>query len=327
MTGQEGDKVGTVHPPEHNKSPLAKPTPWGRFLNWLRRTDEMFVLLKGLSVLGIIGAAVATLIGSYFEYKSAQHEKSLTQYKEDFEAATKTFAEVASALQSPMKLQHALFITFSEAVRDGVYTDPAAFLTKSSRKLYVTYNDERLALRKDIDVLARKVEIYIDWASDLNRDPAAAARSSDPLGSSFVLGAYDFDCDKHRPEPDKDFEIANKDKNRPPLKVDWKSAKHHVYSFFYCFEITHSQMRAARQWASESPIEESDRKKFIPVSNDKTKWRDEVEKLHRPVRSSLDTAVQRLSAFNSLAMRRIEQIRLKHQTKGYFCHVIGIWCG
>ena len=138
-----------------------------------------------------------------------------------------------------MRLQHALFIAFSSAVRENVYADENGFLTKSGRDLYKGYVDERLTLRKNIDVLARRVEIYIDWASDLRRDPSTVTPGLDPLSSSSILGAYDFDCDKHMPRQNVS-EIPFKDHpERPALHVDWNSAKHHVFSFFYCFERTH----------------------------------------------------------------------------------------
>ena len=143
-----------------------------------------------------------------------------------------------------------------------------------------------------------------------------------------LLGAYDFDCDKHMPRQNVS-EIPLKDHpERPALRVDWNSAKHHVFSFFYCFERTHESIRAARQWASASEIDPQERAKLIPSpTDDVKKWQDDVDRLHGHIRHSLDNAVERQSAFNTLAMRRIEQIRLKYQNKGYLCHVTGFWCG
>ncbi len=48
---------------------------------------------------------------------------------------------------------------------------------------------------------------------------------------------------------------------------------------------------------------------------------DETEEL-------LDFQVMRLHAFMVLTMRRIEDIRLRYQTKNYFCHVFNVrrWC-
>ena len=47
------------------------------------------------------------------------------------------------------------------------------------------------------------------------------------------------------------------------------------------------------------------------------KWQEDVDRLHVHIRHSLDNAVERQTAFNTLAMRRIEQIRLKYQNKGW----------
>lgn len=309
------------------ESPKLEPQKSG-LLGWLRQTDEKFLLLKSLSILGVVGTVIGAGIGSYFQYKTAQQEQNLAHYKEDFAAATSAFTDVATALQSAMRLQHALFIAFSAAVTENVYADENAFLTKSGRDLYKRYVDERLTLRKNIDVLARRVEIYIDWASDLRRDPSTATAGLDPLSSSSVLGAYDFDCDKHMPRQ-KVSELPLKDHpERPALRVDWNSAKHHVFSFFYCFERTHESIRAARQWASASEIDPQERAKLIPSpTDDVKKWQDDVDRLHGHIRNSLDNSVERQTAFNTLAMRRIEQIRLKYQNKGYLCHVTGFWCG
>ena len=81
-----------------------------------------------------------------------------------------------------MRLQHALFIAFSAAVTENVYADENAFLTKSGRDLYKRYVDERLTLRKNIDVLARRVK-YIStgqatFAAILRQRPPVSIRSA-----------------------------------------------------------------------------------------------------------------------------------------------------
>lgn len=296
------------------------------FFAWLKQADDRVAFLKGLSVV----AAIGTLVGSYFQYKSAQHEKALTQYKEDFHAATQTFVEAAVPIQSAMRLQHALFITFSEAVRTKVYTDEKAFLTKSARDLYPQYVSERLSLRKSIDVLAHKVEIYIDWASDLDRGTTApGTRPPDPLNNQSILGTYDFDCDQHLLQQGS-LDLASKE-NESALHLDWNRAKHQIYTFYYCFERTHDEIRAARQWASGSLVDPLQARKLIPVNEEPGVWQNKVEKMHGHVRESLNKAVVRLANFNGLVIARIEQIRFKHETRGYetrgyLCHATGLWC-
>jgi len=111
-------------------------------------------------------------------------------------------------------------------------------------------------LRERIDALARKMEIYVDWPSDRNRDPTVQ-RSADPL-NSHSLGEYDFDCAKYLPnstsiETLKVDPIPKPDKT-VSLQVDWRSTKHHIVALQYCFETVHRLILAARQWAAKSPV-------------------------------------------------------------------------
>ena len=62
------------------KSPKLEPQK-SRLLGWLRQTDEKFLLLKSLSILGVVGTVIGAEIGSYFQYKTAQQEQNLALTK------------------------------------------------------------------------------------------------------------------------------------------------------------------------------------------------------------------------------------------------------
>jgi hypothetical protein len=71
---------------------------------------------------------------------------------------------------------------------------------------------------------------------------------------------------------------------------------------------------AAREWASKTAVDSASRAKLL---------RNEDQ-----IQASLNGLVGRLNAFMMLAMWHIEDIRLRYQTKGYFCHLAPIakWC-
>src|SRR5215813_5283646 len=170
---------------------------FGRFKKKLLFAEETVVFFKHLSILGLVGGVIGTAVGSYFQYVSWREEQNIARYKEDFAAATAVFSDVASTLSTAVNLQQILYFTFRDAVDAGVDKNDDAFQTKTARDTYKSYVDARNALRERIDALARKMEIYIHWPSDRNRDPTVQ-RSADPL-NSHSLGEYDFDCAKYLP--------------------------------------------------------------------------------------------------------------------------------
>jgi hypothetical protein len=241
-----------------------------------------------------------------------------TQAKDDLTAATLAFTEASNTFSTAMTLQQILFYDYRYTISKGLDSDDKVLETKNARDLYGSYDSARTALRQNIDVLARKMEIYIDWPSDLNRDPAQQNMlGADPM-SRPKLGAYNFDCDKFMP----DFSAGNSSADLPvpakalkensklqPLHVDWYSAKHHVLTLQYCFETAHAALEIARAWASNSSIDTSTKARFIENDNLKT------------VQNDHDQQVLRLNAFMTLTMQRLEDIRVKYRATGFFCHV------
>ena len=261
-----------------------------------------------VSVLGVLG----TLIIAYFQNMSAYQDKVATQAKDEMAAATQVFAEASTALSSALSLQQRLIDNFYDAVPKDAYKDDNAYPTKSARALYKDYLDAYTSLHQNYDLLARKAEIYLDWPSDLTHDAAKnTSPTMDPINMS-TLGEFDFDCEKYMPDfANGNSTIPLTDKhNGNQVTIDWNSAKHHVLTTQYCFEITHQHLNAALQWASQSGI---DPVQWAYLTN------DDRRDLFRVKRAT--NQVLRLNAFISLAMSEIEQIRVEYRPNGYWCSV------
>lgn len=269
---------------------------------------------KGVTFIGLFSASVGvfgTLITAYFQNLSAYEDKVTVLAKDDMAAATQEFKDAATALSAPLSLQERLVFGYAAATEGTVDSDDTAYVTKSVRTINKNYEDAYTALRENINLIAGKMEIYLDWPSDIQRDPAKpGAPTADPINLS-VLGAYNFDCDK-----DEDMPFA-KDKTTLSLKdpkgksrdltIDWNSAKHHVFTIAYCFEFTHKQMETVRQWASNSPVDRTAREQFVKQIPTLTK--------------RLDNQVVRLNIFMSVAMNEMDRIRVKYRPSGYWCSV------
>ncbi len=255
---------------------------------------------------------LATCIVGYFQNLSAYQDKVATLAKDDMAAATDTFKEVSSKLSAAISLQQGLIFAFYGAVQEGSYRSDDAYLTKSARANYKAYIGAYSALRQDYNLLARKAEIYLDWASDNRRDPAAnTSPTTDPLNMS-MLGAYDFDCEKSMPNfaPNNSTISLKNSRTGTTVSIDWNSAKHNVLTTQYCFDVTHRGMTAALQWASQSPIVQA---QMDYMTNRKDMFTD------RPSSQTL-----RLNAFMSLAMSEIEGIRYKYRPGGFYCNLPGL---
>jgi hypothetical protein len=313
-----------------------KPSRWSRLKGALVRTEKEFAFLKGLTVVSVLG----TMLVGYFQYLSAYEDKVTTQYKEDFTGAAAAFTEISNAFATAQTLQHSLYFNYKEVAGTDLEKNAQSLQAKTAHDIYMDYSAAYISLRQNIDLLARKVEMQIDWASDRTRDPGAPRDINvDPL-TRTKLGEYNFDCDKdenmphfkssesaepvlpkicdaaslEKPSPITthvdicavEIEKHTVDSSRPPIRIDWYSAKHHVWTMYYCFYGNHSAIEAARQWASKSRI------------SSKAK-----EKLDDPdaIENRLDLQVLRLQAFMSLAMLRLDNIRVKYRPNGFLCHV------
>jgi len=167
-------------------------------------------------------------------------------------------------------------------------------------------------LSQDYNLLARKAELYIDWASDLNRIPTANGKPTSDNIDMSLLNAYGFDCENNMPSfQNSDVTLTNPKNNPATLTVDWYSAKHNVLAIETCFEITHEAMTPVLQWASGSTVDPAKRTTFLTTNFDVFSLR-------------ASNQVLRLNALMSLVMFDIDKIRIKYRPNGFICSLPGV---
>jgi len=210
---------------------------WQWITDAIIRTDKELTFAKGLLSVSLFG----TLIGAYVQNLSAYENKVAAQAQTDMTAATQAFADASNALSTPLSLQRRLIFSYHDAITTNTDSDATAYDTANARAIYKAYTDAYGSLSQNYNLLARKLELYIDWASNLNRDPTPdGAPTSDNIDMS-LLNAYDFDCENNMPsfekhkkdkdgkeEDDSTVTLTNQKNNPPKLTIDWYSAKHNV---------------------------------------------------------------------------------------------------
>jgi hypothetical protein len=277
---------------------------WQKVRDIIIRTDAELSFLKGLGIVSVLG----TLLAGYFQYLSTYHDKVAEVAKDDMAKATAAFTEASNTLAAAITLQDQLFYDFSRAIKLNADGDSNALMSKNAHDLYKPYEDAADALRVNINLMARKMEIYLDWPSDPKHDPADNSMLGvDPISTS-LLGAVDFDCDTDMPKFDEHDHQIVKTKKERKLAVDWYSAKHHVLTIAYCFQVTQTWMETVRQWASQSSL---DRTQIVNFTKD----------TETKLQPRLDSEVVRLNAFMSRAMNEIQGIRVKYRPNGFLCHL------
>lgn len=296
------------------QSAAAPATAGSRLGNFVDAINQKFAYIVGLPIVTVLGGG---LVG-HFDYLSSYQEKVKIIGKEQVTAAETVFANVSGKFSKAITLQQILYFNYRDAIKANIDGDARALETKNARGIFKQYDDLRTELRESVDLLARRVEIDLDWASNIGRDAATAgAPGGDPM-SRLALGRYDFDCDddKYMPsyEPGKTqvnvpppADILKSKPGTKPLGIDWYSAKHQLLTLYYCFDLDHRKITVVRQWAADSPVDDKVKQKFIEKLGD--------------VQDSFDREAVRLHSFMSLAARRIEGIRIKFRPSRWYCHV------
>lgn len=316
--------VGPVRP-----AAVARTGWWTHIALW----DQRLSVAKGLTIVTILTG----FLGGYFQYLSSYEDKVSAQAKADMEAATATFVEISNAFSEAQMLQELIFYNFEISLGPNNDVGDMQMIVKASNDIFPDYVKARTDLRKKDSVYAHQAEIYIDWASDLGRDPAAPrVLGLDPL-SDTLLKTYDFDCnaDANLPQlsapaaaqnapaacvvgappaaPAQTLNLCARTRegainaSLPPVTIDWQSAKHHVLTMHYCFEQAHQQIVTARIWASTNPVSDARAKSFRENEHD--------------YEISLERQKLRLNAFMNLTMAHLDSIRVKYRPSGFFCHV------
>jgi len=307
------------------------PSFWKHIQAW----DGKLSVAKGLTVVTLL----AGFLGGYFQYLGAYEDKVREQAKTDMAAATQTFLDITNAFAEAQMLQQLVYFDYAATLGEP---DPgnSKMVTQAGYETFPAYTKARNGLRQNTTIFARKAEIYIDWPSNLGRDPATAQVSDEDPLTEALLGNYNFDCDAHLPHfgkeqasqpktgPGKDIcdeggerdnpnassvalcavgDDKKVDPRLPAVIINWNSAKHHVLTMHYCFEVAHREIATARIWASKNDVSDQKKAEFLAVQG--------------KVRTHLDNEVIRLDAFMSLGMSQLERIRVKYRPSGFFCHV------
>ena len=322
-------EIGAARLPD---SPEAKHGFWrsaiGAVKSFSSRIGAELTYVKGFGLFGII----STLLVAYFQNLSAYENKVSTQAKDDLAAAIQTFTEVSNTLSVPLALQNQIIAGYHRAIVANTDSDPNSYETANAHTIYKAYTDAYDSLSENYNLVARKLELNIDWSSDRYRDPAQnSAPTTDRIDMS-LLNAYGFDCENNMPsferqKKDKDGKVI-KDKDgktiddsritltdpnnkENTLAVDWYSAKHNALAIETCFEITHRSMTAVRQWASGGAVDPAAKAAF-------------VDKTFDVFQTRASNQVLRLNALMSLVMFDIDKIRVKYRPSGFICSVPGV---
>jgi hypothetical protein len=281
---------------------------WRRITGFASWLDAPFRFVGTLSAWGLMFAVIGTSLGMYFQYTAWREEKELARYKDDLSNATATFTELTQTLSSVMNLQQILFFLFREAATKNVLDQKNSYLSKSSEKVYKEYFDERTALGKKVDLFARKAEIFIDRPINPDRTLAEVRKSIEtriePRSGLFaaekdLLSRHGFDCKFHLPHLGR-LTIEG-------LTIDWKNARHHIVTFYYCLERVHSDIMTPGVWASGNTISPQEANQFLAQA--------------KTIEESLENQILRLNAFMFLVMHRIEEISLRNRPKSFACHI------
>jgi hypothetical protein len=301
--------------------PLTSQQDTARTRSWWQRVkgaasfvDSELSFVKSLSAFTVL----SSLVVGYFQYVSAYQAKVNAEAAHQIADAENTFSDVSSQFSKAITLQQYLFFNYRDALAAKVDGDQNVLPAKAAHAIYQQYDELRTALRENVDLLARKVELNLDWHSNVARDAATVpAIGTDPV-TRLALGHYDFDCDsdKYMPsfEPgqsraniDATAAVLHDNPRAHALTLDWFSTKHHLLTMYYCFEVDHNRIEAAREWAAASSVSPAAKSKF--------------EKSLTAIQLGFNREAIRLNAFMTLAARRIENIQVKFRPRGWYCHV------
>jgi hypothetical protein len=304
------DAVAMVPPKTDEQSRRSLRERCRNLLSGLQNRFHFFVSLPVITVIG-------SLLASHFQYLSAYQDKVDAEAKQQVSAAETTYTDVSIMFSKAITLQQYLFFDFRDSVKANTFSDGHALNSTDARAIFKQYDELRISLRQNIDLLARRVERDLDWRSDPERDPANVSLVDDPV-TRIKLGAYNFECES-QDGPMPDFHPGESNVALPPppemlaynpkakpLRLDWYSAKHHVLTLYYCFEVAHRRIVAARQWAANGTVDSAAADAFGHSMDS--------------IQISFNREAERLNAFLTLASRRIEIIQVKFRPRPWVCH-------
>ena len=305
----DGDRAQQPLQPASRRNPGF----WDRCDTILGNINRRFHFFVSLPVVTALGS----FLYSHVDYLTTYQNRIKEIGEQQIKAAEGTYSDVSKTFSQAITLQQLLFFNYRDAVQAGTQDDDSRLEAQNARAIYPKYDELRTSLREDIDLMARRAEADLDWASNTDRDAAKAGRVGlDPM-SRIKLGAYNFDCDDDRYMPNFKTsrvplpvppEMKKENPAATPLGIDWYSAKHELLTLYFCFDKDHGRIEAARRWAAKSPVDDAARKKFIAHLSD--------------IADSFDREAVRLDAFLTMGAREIEAIHVKFRPSTWYCHMI-----
>jgi hypothetical protein len=301
---------------------------------------------------------LAGWVGTYIQYLNAYEQKVSTQAQADMQDATKAFVDISDAYAEAQMQQQVLYFNFSATEDDTADAGNKALTTAAAKDVYPAYVKSRDALRQNSNIVARKAELYIDWAANLERDAAdTLAIDGDPLKET-LLGDYNFDCDAKDnfahfelpaagDKPDKVAEAKNYEE-RKKFKEDFCLAPNEMKTeasvgseTVFCAaddnrKIDHSKRPLQINWLSAKHhvmvmhyCFEATHGLLLPARiwasgspvSDKLMAKFVDYRKKGIYQDSLDHEVIRLDDFLSLVMSELERIRVKYRPSSFYCNL------
>ncbi len=297
----------------HSKSKVSDTNSW--FSRSLLALDRPFRFTARLTSFGLVSIIVAAI----FQYSSWRDEKQLTRHREELASAISTFSEVSGALSGTMNLQQILYYTHIDDNKDALVRK---YLAMAAKDIVKDYTVARIALRKNIDVLIGKADLFIDRPMRPDSERIASDGGIQVFSNRDLLHDAGFDCDKHMPQADR-LDLAG-------ISLDWTQARYHTATFYYCLERLHYLLLPTRVWATmqtggsdsqprngtDEQIEGGERPSS-PFTKDQ---REQIEK-------GFNLQTRRLNELIALFAKKIEQMRLRTKENGFFSHQFCLACG
>jgi hypothetical protein len=313
--------------PDQNESAATKaarpPDSW--FARLLILLDQPFRFAANLTSFGVVGVILA----SVFQYSSWRDDKQLARHREELESAISNFQEISKTLSGVMNLQQILYFTHKSAAGGQGPVDPQQlnYLLNSGKTILAEYTAERTSLRKSVDILIGKADLFIDrpTRSYDERLPAADQVKSNKgkvFSNRTILRTAGFDCARDMPQS-KPITLGT-------ISIDWRQTRDHVAAFYFCLEEIHYAIYPMRVWAIQATMHDLQRTGSSAHGSD-----DAAELRPRPlplekvgqIEDGIDLQATRLNDFITLSTNKIEEMRLRAKDNGFFRHQLCFFCG
>jgi hypothetical protein len=298
----------------------SKDSPLQRFILLLDRPFRFFANLTSLGIISVIIAAIV-------QYSAWRDEKNLTRHQEELTHAISNFSDLSGTLSAVMNLQQMLFYMYREALGYDGKTPVDDLTTKydvtNAKAISNDYFTSRTALRKNIDVLIAKADLYLDRPTKSEGERVVDQPPTDEpqvFSNRDLLRENGFNCKQHLPMKSERVRVGN-------ITLSWNQARHHVATFYYCLEDIHYSLFPIRAWATMDTTTSHDPRMKILDDGMKadeqiTDWIKEMDEIEK----KLDLQTKRLNALIKLSTSKIEEIRLRAKENGFFRHQFCFWC-